>query len=148
MMCSPGWAGKREWLTACEPIESSSSAPQSAHITATDCMLDAYNVNVLPFPLHQIGAKRHLIAFLTATLDRILLNDSLQRKVIVYKRLSRSGKRIRVRVATKCTIKCKIPGLVCSTQLRFLGSCVKRDIWGVVNQGVSPVPVEVTTKGR
>jgi hypothetical protein len=27
-------------------------------------------------------------------------------------------------------------------------SCVKRDIWGVVNQGVSPVPVEVTTKGR
>ena len=55
---------------------------------------------------------------LTATLYRIHLTDSLRRQVLVDRRLRGSFKGGRLRVATKCSIKCNSYAI----QLLYLGS--------------------------
>ncbi|MEI8141028.1 MAG: winged helix-turn-helix domain-containing protein, partial [bacterium] len=62
------------------PIWSSSTAPQMKNAVVICSTGNTYNMPLQSFPLHQTGAKRHLIAPLTATLNRIPLNDLIPSK--------------------------------------------------------------------
>jgi hypothetical protein len=97
---------------AIQPRPGGSTAPQFSIVLAARCKCATCNrPHRLP-SLHQMGAKKHLTAFLTATLTRIPLIASLLRQLLACQRVSGSGKGIRVRVARKCTVKC--PLLNCS----------------------------------